>query len=64
MDGHHHQSFQHMNNNGTMKHCAGCGGECIFFLLMLVRELEVYEWQFIIHMEEIFGRELIGMGSE
>lgn len=34
MDGHHHQSFHHMNNNGTMKHCAGCGGEymrCIFF---------------------------------
>lgn len=27
MDGH-HQSFHHMNNNnGTLKHCAGCGGK-------------------------------------
>ena len=26
MDGH-HPGFQHMNNNGTMKHCAGCGGK-------------------------------------
>lgn len=31
MDGHHHQSFHHMNNNGTMKHCAGCGGEYSLF---------------------------------
>jgi LIM domain transcription factor LMO4 len=28
MDGH-HQGFHHMN--GTMKHCAGCGGELIAF---------------------------------
>ncbi|CAO1309348.1 unnamed protein product [Diamesa serratosioi] len=38
MDGH-HPGFQHMNNNGTMKHCAGCGGKIMerFFLHALDR---------------------------
>jgi len=31
MDGH-HQGFHHMNNNGTVKHCAGCGGELLMHI--------------------------------